>query len=335
VRSGTDSDIIRFVNVAVVIPTLNRRESLAETLASLAAQTLRPRTFVVDNASSDGTAEMVATRFPDVTLVRNDENLGFGRAIDRVALSLDADVLVLVNNDVVCDPQFVERIVEPFAEAETAMVGGILLQQAAPNLIDSAGLELDPTLGAWDHLWNKPVESVAVGEAAPAGPCGGAAAYRLSAYKDLDGFDERLFAYWEDVDLAIRLRQAGFGCAVAPEARALHKHGMTLGPSTAQRALHAYGRGYVMAKFGVTRSPVRRLQAALLDWPTLLVHLVVRREREPIRARRRGLRDGAEFETASSPPKLPTITFREALRRQARFLRLRARRRLPRHFYGG
>jgi GT2 family glycosyltransferase len=320
------------MRVAVVIPTLDRRDSLAATLESLAAQSVSPDIHVVDNASTDGTAEMVSKRFPEVALVQNDQNLGFGRAIDRVALNLDADVLVLVNNDVVCDPEFVRRIVAPFSDPDVGMVGGVLLQQEAPDLIDSAGLELDPTLGAWDYLWNEPVSVLARRATSPVGPCGGAAAFRLSTYKEVGGFDERLFAYWEDVDLAIRFQVAGWGCALAPGARALHAHGATLGQSRRQRELHAYGRGYVMAKHGVAARPMRRLQAAMLDWPTLLVHLVVRRDPGPLRARRRGLRDGSAVRQRL-PKRLAGITFREALTRQARFLGLRIGGRLPRHFY--
>src|SRR3954451_10356739 len=100
----------------VVIPTLNGRELLAEALSSLQAQTVGVDVVVVDNASTDGTAELVAERFPDVRVVRNDANLGFGRAVNRVALGLDADVLVLVNNDVVCEPTFVERLLAPLAD---------------------------------------------------------------------------------------------------------------------------------------------------------------------------------------------------------------------------
>jgi N-acetylglucosaminyl-diphospho-decaprenol L-rhamnosyltransferase len=320
------------LRVAVVIPTLDRRDSLAETLDSLGTQTLRPDVYVVDNASTDGTSELVAERFPEVTLVRNEENLGFGAAIDRVALSLDADVLVLVNNDVVCEPEFIERIVEPLADPRTAMAGAVLLQYDAPDRIDSAGLELDPTLGAWDLLWDQPLGSLD-GARQPVGPCGGAAAYRLSVYKEHGGFDDRLFAYWEDAELAIRLQMAGFSCALASGARALHKHGATLGVSPAQRSLHAFGRGYVMGKFGVSRSPLRRLQSVLLDWPTLLVHLVVRRELEPIRARRRGLRSGRSARVATRPPRLASITLRDAIRRQAQVLGLRVNRELPKHFY--
>ena len=321
------------MDVAVVIPTLNRRESLAEALNSLTSQTVRPRAFVVDNASTDGTVEMVEERFPEVTVLRNDENLGFGQAIDRVALSLEGEILVLVNNDVVCTPLFVERIVEPFTDPRIGMVSGVLLQDEDPDRIDSAGLELDVTLGSWDFLWNEPIGILARMPGTPVGPCGGAAAFRLDTYKELGGFDKRLFAYWEDVDLAIRFQQAGYDCAVAAGATALHKHGATLGPSPAQRVLHAYGRGYVMAKHGISRRPLRRVQAALLDWPTLAIHLLVRRESEPIAARRRGLRDGRSARSAPPPRRLATVTFREAVRRQARFLRLRIAGRLPRHFY--
>jgi GT2 family glycosyltransferase len=321
------------VKVAVVIPTLDRRDSLAETLESLAAQTLRPAVHVVDNASTDGTAEMVAERFPWVAVTRNDTNLGFGRAINRVALGLDSDVLVVVNNDVICDREFVERITAPFADAEVGMVGGVLLQQSAPERIDSAGLELDVTLAAWDYLWDRPARLLSDGLPPPVGPCGGAAAYRLSAYRDLGGFDEQLFAYWEDVDLAIRFQQAGWRCALAPGATALHKHGTTLGASAAQRQLHAFGRGYVVGKYGLASDPRKRIEAALLDWPTLLVHLLIRREVAPIRQRRHGLRAGRAHRAPPPPEHLATVTIREALARQTRFLRLRLRGRLPRHFY--
>ena len=110
----------------------------------------------------------------------------------------------------------------------------------------------------------------------PVGPCGGAAAYRLPAFQELGGFDETLFAYWEDVDLALRFREAGWRCVLAPDARALHKHGQTLGAaSPAARRLEAFGRGYVLAKYRVGgRNPLRRAKIAALDWPVLAVHLV-------------------------------------------------------------
>ena len=98
------------MRAVVVIPTLNARELLAEAIASVEAQTVPVQIIVVDNASSDGTAEMLADRFPQVTVVRNEENLGFGRAVNRgVAEAGDADIVILVNNDAVCAPDFVAQ----------------------------------------------------------------------------------------------------------------------------------------------------------------------------------------------------------------------------------
>jgi GT2 family glycosyltransferase len=319
----------------VVIPTLDARELLTRALESLKHQTLVPRVVVVDNASTDGTVERVHDRFPDVRVVVNEENLGFGRAVNSVALELDGDVLVLVNNDVVCEPEFIERICAPFTDPEVGMVAGVLIQGRSPNRIDSAGLVFDETLRSWDYLWNEPVDALDRDLAEPAGPCGGAAAYRLSVYQRLGGFDETLFAYWEDVDLTIRVRQSGLRCALAKDARAEHHHGATLGPaSSTHRRLDAFGRGYLLVKYDVRHGPVLRLKVAATDWPVLLVHLVVRRDPGPIRERLRGFRAGRRLtHREGTPRRLVSVTFGETLRRQFGFLRLRLGRRLPAHFY--
>jgi hypothetical protein len=116
---------------------------------------------------------------------------------------------------------------------------------------------------------------------------------------------------------------------LVPDARALHFHGATLGAaSPTQRRLEAFGRGYTLAKYGVVHGP-RRLVAAVLDWPVLLTHLLVRRELGPIRERRRGLREGRRARRLRAPVELATIGFGEAVARQLRVLKLRASGRLP------
>jgi GT2 family glycosyltransferase len=320
----------------VVIPTLNARDLLLETLESLERQTVAVEVVVADNASTDGTADAVAERHPGVRVLRNERNLGFGAAVNRAALDLDGDVLVLVNNDVVCEPQFVERLLEPFARPEVGLAAGVLLQSEAPDRIDSAGIELDTTLRSWDYLWNEPVEALEHARD-PVGPCGGAAAYRLGAFKELGGFDETLFAYWEDVELALRFREAGWRCVLAPGARALHEHGQTVGAaSPAARRLEAFGRGYVLAKYRVGgRSVLRRLQIAALDWPVLLVHLTLRREAGPLRARLQARARGLASPARRAPLELATVSFGEALGRQFHQVRLRFSGGLPAHFTGG
>ena len=320
----------------VVIPTLDGRERLLRTLASLERQTVPAEVVVVDNASTDGTADAVASAHPRVRVLRNERNLGFGAAINRAALELEGDVLVLVNNDVVCEPEFLERITAPFVDPEVGSVAGVLLQSGAPGLVDSAGIELDTTLGSWDHLWNRPAGELATA-ADPVGPCGGAAAYRLPAFQELGGFDETLFAYWEDVDLALRLREAGLRCVLAADARALHEHGQTLGAaSPAARRLEAFGRGYVLAKYRVADGrPLARVKIAALDWPVLLVHLALRREAGPLRERLRARQLGLRAPAHRAPLALARVGFATALRRQADQLRLRVSGGLPAHFTDG
>ena len=322
------------MRAVVVIPTLNACALLEEALASLEAQTVPVEVIVVDNASTDGTRELLTTRFPGVTVVRSEENLGFGRAVNRgAATEMDADVIVLVNNDAVCAPDFIAQLLAPFGDPAVGMVAGVLLQGGAPDRIDSAGIELDTTLGSWDYLWNQPVSALE-GAHDPVGPCGGAAAYRLPAFRELGGFDEALFAYWEDVDLALRFREAGWRCALASGARALHKHGQTLGAaSPAARRLEAFGRGYVLARYRATgRNPIRQLQVAVLDWPVLVVHLLLRREAGPARERLRARSLGLRAPGRRAPLELATVGFGTALRRQIDLLRLRFGGGLPAHF---
>jgi GT2 family glycosyltransferase len=324
---------VPYVSATVVIPTLNAAGLLEQALEHLRDQTVAHEVVVVDNGSTDGTAALVAERFPHVRLVSLPENIGFGRAVNRGVAEATTDVVVLINNDVLCAPDFLEHLLAPLEDAEVAMVAGVLLQHDRPELVDTAGIELDTTLRSWDMLWNRPVGDLAHA-AIPVGPCGGAGAYRTSAFRDVGGFDETFFAYWEDVDLALRLRLAGHRCVRADAARALHKHGQTLGAaSPAQRRLEAFGRGYVLARYRVARRGLAtRAKVAVLDWPVLVVHLVVRRELGPIRERRRGTRAGLARPALRAPFELAAVSFREALARQAGLLRLRATGSLPSHF---
>jgi N-acetylglucosaminyl-diphospho-decaprenol L-rhamnosyltransferase len=324
--------IVPYVRTTVVIPTLNARELLSEALTALAEQTVGHDVIVVDNASTDGTSEHLAERFPEVRVVRLDENLGFGRAVNLGVEHVKTDAIVLINNDVICEPAFIERIIEPLAAGTASMAAGVLLQHDRSDLVDSAGIELDTTLRSWDAAWNRPVATLDPND--PVGPCGGAAAFLTSAFREVGGFDEAFFAYWEDVDLALRLRLAGHGCARVPGARGLHKHGQTLGAaSPEQRKLEAFGRAFVLARYRVARTSLAtRAKIAVLDWPVLVVHLVVRREPAPIRERRRGTRAGLARAPLRAPLELATVSFRTALTRQFDLLRLRATGGLPSHF---
>jgi GT2 family glycosyltransferase len=142
------------------------------------------------------------------------------------------------------------------------MVAGVMRSEAAPELIDSAGVALDPSLLSIDYLNGEPISAVHDAPP-PVGPSGAAAAYRRDAFAAAGGFDERIFAYWEDVDLALRLRSAGGRCALAPDALGTHRHAGTLGSGSPRKNyLMGFGRGYLLRKWGVLRT--RHAPAALL-----------------------------------------------------------------------
>lgn len=311
--------------LAVYIPNLNGGERLLDVLDALAAQTVPARVVVVDNASTDGSAQAAKARHPDVVIVRLDLNRGFGGALGVGVLAHPAERLVFVNNDVVCEPRFIEALLDATGSGP-AMVAGVLLQYGAPELIDSAGVAADCTLLAWDYLHGERVER-ALRAPPPLGPTGGAALYDWVSFEAAGGFDERIFAYLEDVDLALRLRFAGIPCRLAADARATHRHSSTLGSgSSAKNWLMGWSRGYMLRRYGILRQPRLAGRALFVEAVIALGQVVVDRNATGIRGRGDGWRAAHGLpRRAFAPDGLIELSTVEALRRRS--LRRTARRR--------
>jgi GT2 family glycosyltransferase len=178
-------------------------------------------------------------------------------------------VLVLLNDDCVCEPLFIERLSEQIDPGSgVVMAAAVMRDQRDPSLIDTAGMQLDRTLLVYDYLNGMPLSSLAAAPD-PIGPSAAAAAFDRAAFLDVGGFDERLFAYWEDVDLVLRLLQQGGRCRLAREALGTHEHSATLGSgSTAKNRLMGFGRGYILRKWRVITP--RTLPGVLVREATLL-----------------------------------------------------------------
>jgi hypothetical protein len=122
---------------------------------------------------------------------------------------------------------------------------------------------VDRTLLAFDYLHGLPVEAAATA-APPLGPTGGAALYRTGAFVGAGGFDDRIFAYLEDVDLALRVRSGGGACRLAPDAQGIHRHSATLGSGSAwKNELMGWSRGYLLRRYGVLRDPGLAVRAVI------------------------------------------------------------------------
>ncbi len=138
------------------------------------------------------------------------------------------------------------------------------------------------------------MESVSIvlfGAPPPLGPTGGAALFDRSVFEAAEGFDERIFAYLEDVDLALRLRLAGVPCRLAPDARAIHHHSSTLGSgSSAKNLLMGWSRGYMLRRYGILRHPRLASRALFVEVVIALGQVVVDRNATGIRGRGDGWR---------------------------------------------
>ena len=243
--------------VSVIVPTFEGRHHLENLLPSLAEQSLPHEVVVVDNGSTDRTSDFLREHWPQVRVVSFPENRGFGKAANAGVEAASSRTVVLLNNDTVCTPSFLERLVAALDPPQgVVMAAPVLVRLGDEERIDTAGIVVDRTLHGFNHLYGEPVEVLQGGASDPLAPCGGAAAFDRSAFLDVGGFDPAFFAYLEDVDLGIRCVARGWKCRLAPTAVAIHAHSGTLGEgSPAKNRLTAWGRGYIAGKYRLHTRP--------------------------------------------------------------------------------
>lgn len=297
----------------VYIPNFNGGEHLPRALESLREQTREVEVIVVDNASSDGSDRMVTERFPEVRVLRLNRNLGFGTALNHAIAATRCDPLILLNNDAAAEPRFAEALLDELGDGVES-VAGVLTQEADPRLIDSAGVVADVTAMGFDYLHGEPL-SAASAAPAPLGPTGGAALYRRDAFEAIGGFDERIFLYYEDLDLALRLAAQGGRCRLAGDARALHAYSAGLGAASgAKYARTGWSRGYMLRRYGIMRSRRLSLRVLALEGTICAGQLLRDHSAQGLIGRIRGYRSAAGLQRRDvSDAPLLDLSVREAL----------------------
>lgn len=288
--------------VDVVIVAYNRYDLTESCLRHLAAQTLAHRTILIDNGSTDGTAERVASDWPDVALQRLPDNRGFAEACNRGVAAGNGELVVLLNNDVDVHPDFVERLVAPLLDDPGVGSVAALMLQPGEQLIDSAGLAADAVLGSFPRLQGLPARDARSERPLLAGPAGTAAAYRRSAWEQAGGLDESIFAYMEDFDLTLRLRSSGWRTALAADAVGVHLGSATHGHrSPRQRRNGGFGRGYMLRRYGLLRG--REAPRALAtEAVVVLADLAISRDLQALRGRISGWHAARRLPRRPLPP---------------------------------
>jgi GT2 family glycosyltransferase len=284
------------VDGSVVVLSWNGRELLERCLPPLVDSLQRCAgrwdLIVVDNGSTDGSVELLRSTWPAVRVIENPTNLGFSAAANQGIFTASGELVAFVNNDVVVTPSWLAELEGALAADPT--LGSVAAQMRyldQPRIINSAGIRVDLTGRAFDRRDGGAVEDEPARPEQVFGASAGAAVYRRSLLLELGGFDERFFAYLEDVDLAWRARRLGWGCAYIPTAVVLHEHSATSARIGGLKTyLSTRNHWWLVAK---NASPNHLVIAAplllLLGLWTALTSLVEKRDSAGLR----GLRDAA------------------------------------------
>jgi GT2 family glycosyltransferase len=218
-------------DVSIVIPAYNHLDDTLRCLLSVAITNEKTKfeIIIADDASTDGTRSLI-TRCQGLRYIRNEQNLGFLRNCNRAAATARGKYIMFLNNDVIVLPHWLDTIIEAFSNfPDAGLVGSKLLYpdgtlQEAGGVMwnDGTGLNYgrydDPRKPEYNYL--REVDY-----------CSGASiVIRRSLWEQLGGFDE-LFtpAYYEDTDLAFRVRQAGYNVIYQPLSQVFHVEGTTSG----------------------------------------------------------------------------------------------------------
>jgi GT2 family glycosyltransferase len=244
------------MDASVIVVNWRQPDLTARCLESLVRQRADAswEIVLVENEALPGAVDRFRRLVPDLVVVEEPTNAGFAGGVARGLGAARGAVVVLLNNDAVAEPGFVEeglralRDADPCVAAASATVvlagtfspasrrgdsvlvglDGRLWERdddpSAVVLLNGTGIELDRDGNGWDRDWLAPATPVPSREEPPFGFSGGAAFVRRDALDEVGGFDESLFMYYEDLDVSWRLRLAGRDVVHAPAARTVHLH---------------------------------------------------------------------------------------------------------------
>lgn len=274
--------------ISIVIVSYQTREVLRHCLASIGAGDAQ-EVIVVDNGSTDGSIEMVATDFPWVKLLGNAENIGYGAAANQAIAASRADYILLLNSDTLLQTTSAQALRAYLdAHPHVAVVGPRLLNadsslQASCYPFPSPGhLFLEESLLArgvarlpglrerylrtWRHDKARRVPWV----------LGAALAMRRTAFEAIGGFDPEYFMYYEEIDLCYRLRAQGWEVHFAPVTTIMHLGGVSTSQQRAKMQYRLfqsmtlfYARHYARRQTQFLRLVLIPLTAARLGYDAL------------------------------------------------------------------
>jgi len=226
---------MNYPKVSIIIINWNGKKYLKDCLSFVFRQGYENfDVILVDNGSTDKSPEFVKDNFPEVKVIALDKNYGFAKGnnigIEEALRNKDVKYIVLLNNDTKVDKNWLQELVK-VAESDEK-IGSCqskILVLDNPRVIDAVGIGIKRNGLAYQIGWQEEDNGQYENISEVFGACACAALYRTEMLTQIGLFDEDFFAYYEDVDLVLRARLAGWRCMYVRKAVVYHKHSATYG----------------------------------------------------------------------------------------------------------
>lgn len=207
------------MKVSIIIPNYNGKDELVENLPSVMASAKDSEIIVVDDASNDGSIDMLEKKFPTISLIRKKENKGFASSVNEGVKFAKGDLILLLNHDV-CPSEDLLSFLIPHFDDRNVFAVGCLEKSKEEGKMELRGRGIGcfekglliherGEVNMIDTLWVS----------------GGASMFRKQYWQKLGGMDEIYNPfYWEDIDLSYRAQKAGYRIIFEPRSIVLHRH---------------------------------------------------------------------------------------------------------------
>ena len=237
--------------VCIVVLNWNRPDDTIECVQSLQkTDYANAEILIVDNGSTDESTALFTARLPGIQILQTGQNLGYTGGNNfgfEYALKQGADYVFVLNNDTTVDPDCIQRLVDAGETyPETGVLGCFVFAYAPPRPFLYAGLHTQKTLGrpsmggfVGEEIADKVEKDAAIEEVVPIDAAHGCAfVIKRAALERVKGFDPKFFAVHEEVDLSMRVQEAGYQVVAVPQARIYHKVGATFGSASPNRTYY-------------------------------------------------------------------------------------------------